>query len=63
MMIDDGDELQQHAQPHQLLRGVGRAAAHHVDEAEHQHDRHRADRDRHEYCDMNCAIAFLASHA
>ena len=26
----DGDELEQHAQPHQPLRGVGRAAAHHV---------------------------------
>ena len=35
---DDGDELQHHAPPHQLLRSVGRTAAHHVDETEQQHD-------------------------
>src|SRR4051794_30544199 len=40
----DRDELQQDAQPHQPLRGVGRAATHHVDEAENQHNRHRTDR-------------------
>src|SRR5690348_2396062 len=43
---DDRDELQQHTQPHQLLRGVWRSALHHVDEAEQQHERGRADRDR-----------------
>jgi len=43
---DDGDELQQDAQPHQLLGSVGRAPAHHVDKAEQQHDGDGADRDR-----------------
>jgi hypothetical protein len=43
---DDGNELQQHAKPHQLLRFIGRAAPHHVDEAEQQHDRNGADGDR-----------------
>ena len=38
MMMHKRDELQQHTQPHQLLRRVRRAAAHHVDEAEQQHD-------------------------
>src|SRR5438445_3034877 len=41
---DDGDELQQHAQPHQVLRAVGRAALHHVDETEQKDQRHGADR-------------------
>lgn len=41
----DGDELQKHAQPHQLLRGVCRTTTHHVDEAEQQHHRNRADGD------------------
>src|SRR5262249_26725539 len=42
----DRDELQQHTEPHQLLRGVGRSALHHVDETEQQHECARADRDR-----------------
>ena len=37
---DDRDELQEHAQAHQLLREVGAAAPHHVDEAEEQHAGH-----------------------
>src|ERR1700761_2339553 len=41
----DGNELQQHAQPHQLLRRVGRAAPHHVDETHQQNERDRADSD------------------
>jgi hypothetical protein len=42
---DDGDELQQHAPAHQILRCVGRAAAHHVNKAEQQHDGDGADRE------------------
>ena len=45
---DDRDELQQHAKLHQLLRAMGRAAARQVREAEQQHDRHRAERNRDE---------------
>src|SRR5262245_45273109 len=45
---DDGHELHEHTQPHELLRGLRRTALHHVDEAEHQHDSHRDDRDGHE---------------
>src|ERR1700749_3038308 len=63
---DDGDELQQHAQPHQLLRAVRRAAAHHVDEAEDQDDRDGADGDRngimrHEIHDRSLDALWLAS--
>src|SRR6186713_2869688 len=43
---DDGDELQQHPKPHQVLRAAGRSAAHHVDEAEQQHDGHGRNHDR-----------------
>ena len=32
------DELQAHTPAHELLRLVGRAAAHHVEEAKTQHD-------------------------
>jgi len=53
---DDGDELQQHAQPHQFLRAVRRTAAHHVDEAEQQHERDRADCDRDRDVDMKSAM-------
>ena len=35
------DELQEDARLHQLVRRVARAAAHHVDEAAHQHDHDR----------------------
>src|SRR5262249_1075888 len=44
----DGNELQEHAQSHQLLRGVRRAASHHIGEPEDQHDGNGADRDRYE---------------
>src|ERR1051326_8877307 len=43
----DGDRLQQHAQAHQPLRLVRRAALHRVPQTEQQHDRDRAERDRH----------------
>ena len=36
----NGDELEPHAPAHQLLRQIGAAAPHHVEEAEKQHDRH-----------------------
>jgi hypothetical protein len=42
---DDRNELQQHPQPHQLLGPVRRSASHHIEEAEHQHQRNGADRD------------------
>src|SRR6185437_11071866 len=42
----DRNELQKHAHPHELLRPVRGTAAHHVDEAQHQHDSHRDDRSR-----------------
>src|ERR1700745_739845 len=41
---DDRDELQQDAQPHQALRGVGRTAPHHVDKTKQQDERNRRDR-------------------
>ena len=40
---DDGDELQQHAKPHELLRCVARAPAHHIDETKEEHYRDGAD--------------------
>jgi hypothetical protein len=40
---DDGDELQQHAKPHELLRCVARAPAHHIDETKEEHHRDGAD--------------------
>jgi len=45
---DDGDELQEHAQAHEFLRAVGRAAAHHIDQAEQQDNRNGDDGSRHE---------------
>src|SRR5262245_48780911 len=42
----DGDGLQQHAQAHQLLRRVRRAATHHIGETEQQHEGYCADGDR-----------------
>src|ERR1700748_1491254 len=47
---DDRHELQGHAPSHQLLRGVGRAAPHHVDETEQQHQRDGAHGDRKDEC-------------
>ena len=35
---DDGDELKQHAQAHEMLRPIGIAAAQHVEKAEKQDD-------------------------
>ena len=43
---DDGDELQQHAKPHEFLRCIARAPAHHIDEAKEKHHGHGADGDR-----------------
>jgi len=43
---DDGDELQQHAKPHELLRCVARAPAHRIDETKEEHHRDGADGDR-----------------
>ena len=43
---DDGDELQQHAKPHELLRCVARAPARHVNDTKEEHHRDGADGDR-----------------
>src|SRR5206468_4249637 len=62
---DDGGELQHHPQPHQVLRAVGRAALHHVDEAEQQDQRYGADRNgkqnRTEKGGHRCYITSMAS--
>ena len=43
---DDGDELQQHAKPHEFLRCVARASAHHINQTKEEHHRDGADGDR-----------------
>ena len=40
---DDGDELQQHAKPHELLRCLARAPAHRIYETKEEHQRDGAD--------------------
>src|ERR1700704_5836660 len=42
---DDRHELQRHAPAHQLLRGIRRAATHHVEEAQQEHQRDGANGD------------------
>ena len=44
---DDGDELKQNPQPHQLLRAVRRAAPQHIEKTEQQNDYDRG------YCNGN----------
>ena len=43
---DDGDELQQHPQAHQLLRRVRRTAPHHVDQTKQKNQCDGRDRNR-----------------
>src|ERR1700754_4079689 len=45
----DRDELQQHTQPHQLLRRIRRAAPHHVDEPHQKDEGDGSDGDGKEY--------------
>jgi hypothetical protein len=48
---DDGNELQQHAQAHEMLRPIGIAAAQHVEKAEKQDESDSHDGYRHEQID------------
>ena len=45
---DNGGKLQQHAPAHQVLRAVGRAAAHHVPQAQKQDHGYGPNGERHE---------------
>src|SRR5688572_19979014 len=48
---DDGDQLQQHAQAHEMLRPTGIAAAQHIEETEKQHESDSDNRYRHKQID------------
>src|SRR6185295_17949546 len=49
---DDGDELQQHAQAHQFLRGLRRATLGEIEQTEQQDNRDRANRKRDQEIDQ-----------